>query len=263
MQCTIGQGFGANANPFYKAQGLLGHPAVDSSCGFGTDILFPFKTPSRVINVVTPATAGREGYTLVSILVDDGIECFEWIVGHLNPTVSIGDIVNFGDKLGTEANHGKVYSGNAEITLAMQRAGDTRGHHRHNQKRGLIPTVGTSWRDEYLLGPGWSPYFDGKRYFKIADPYNGYAGCINPSGPVFNRARTIGSSGYDIFVMQRILYRTGFLTAEPTGYFGPLTLVALMRWQSALGLTPAPIIGPMSRQYAQRMLAPAPSFLGN
>lgn len=261
MQCTLGQGFAKNFNPFYASIGLRGHNGVDVSCGYGSDCIAHFS--GKVINVVSKGNAGREGYTLVSQLVDDGIECFEWITGHLNPTASVGDWLTKGDKYGTEANNGKVYSGNIEITLAMQRAGDTRGQHRHYQKRPLIPTIGTDGYSEYLLGPGWSPYFDGQRYYKVAAANNGYAGCINPLGPVFDRDRIPGAYGYDIFVLQRILRKQGFLSAEPNGRFGPLTLTALMRWQRALGISPAPIFGPKSRQMAQRMVALPPALLGN
>src|SRR5581483_404144 len=144
MTCVQGQGFGQNLNPSYKQTGIAGHPGIDESCGFGTPGHAIYDGPAY--KVVTPANAGPEGFTGVFQLVDDGLECFEWLTGHCDPLVQPGTPVHKGDLFFTEANHGKVYSGNIEITLAMQKAGNKAGAHRHYQKRPVMPVPSTDWR---------------------------------------------------------------------------------------------------------------------
>lgn len=133
--CAIGQGFGGNATATYKEGGLLGHTGIDHSCGFGSEIKSCFDTEYvyKVLTKENPANDGS-GFTGVFTIVDNGIETFEFLYGHCNPSVKVGQILTKGTVLGTEANNGEVYQGGVRITLAMQKAGDQRGTHRHDQK---------------------------------------------------------------------------------------------------------------------------------
>lgn len=256
--CTQTQGFGFNYNPFYSASNLRGHPGYDVRCGYGTPIHSPFDGwVYKVLTVNNPANDGT-GYTGVFMIVDDGTECFEWHVGHCDPCVAEGDSIHKGDVIGFEANHGTVYSGNVQITHAMQKAGDQRGNHRHYQKRPLMPVRTTRISDNYITSRGGSPYFTAGFFYKIPNYNNGYNGCVSPLQPVFYRDLFIGISGYDVYVLQRILWRKSFLNTEPTGYFGPMTALALSKYQSANGIAGTSYFGPKTRTWALRETEPLP-----
>src|ERR1700680_3850971 len=110
-QCTEGQGFGLNYNDSYAASGLKGHTGQDWSCGYGTPIHAPFDgLVYKVLTKEHPSSDGS-GFTGVFMIVDDGIELFEFLIGHCDPTVAAGTQVKKGDVIGTEANHGTVFSG--------------------------------------------------------------------------------------------------------------------------------------------------------
>lgn len=260
MQCTEGQGFAANYNPSYSLAALRGHTGIDITCGFGTPITSNYDGyVYKVLTVEHPSNDGS-GFTGVFLIVDDGIECFEWLVGHCNPSVSEGTRVKKGDLIGTEANHGEVYAGNTEITLAMQSAGDQRGAHRHYQKRPIqksktVSTPALSATDDL---PGL--YRDPQgNYYPVWNYNNGFHGCVDPSKPVFTRDLWIGSQGYDVYVLQRILVAKGLLAADPTGYYGTLTLAAVSKYQSLHGLTPmAGYFGPKTRAVALTDILTAP-----
>lgn len=243
MLCYEGQPFGENYNPSYHAGGLIGHTGEDWSCGFGTPIHSQFD--GYVYKVLTPEAPSQDGsgFTGVFMIVDNGIECFEWMVGHCNPSVTVGTHVKKGDVIGSEANHGKVYSGNIEITLAMQKAGDQRGNHRHYQKRAVMKVARTGGGNRYLTTypadsmAGGYLYLDGF-YYQIFNYDNGFNGCISPSAPVLRRDLWIGSTGYDVYVLQRLLASMGLFTAAPTGYFGPITAAAVSAYQKRWGISP-------------------------
>lgn len=232
MICVEGQKFGENLNGSYVAGGLKGHSGLDFSCGFGSPIISPFD--GYVYKVLTPKRPASDGFTGVFMLVDNGIESFEWLVGHCDPTVAPGMNIKKGDVLGTEANHGTVYSGNIRITLAMQAAGDQRGHHRHDQKRPYM-------RTKNLTGVSLSiedgMYYDGY-YYQVWDYYNGYNGCIDPSKPLFTRDLWLGSKGYDVYCLQRFLALRAYFNTEPTGYYGPITLAAVSKFQADHNILP-------------------------
>ena len=236
MICTEGQPFGANYNPLYSGEGLKGHTGQDWSCGWGSEIKSP--VAGLCYKVWTPEnTPDPAGYTRVDILVDNGIESYEYEIGHLTPSVQPGTQVNVGDILGTEANHGPVFSGNIPISLAMQKSGDQRGHHRHEQKRPFQKVLST---DGVLLsGQYGSTYRDDQgMYYQIWNYSNGYDGCIDPSLPIFQRDLWVGANGYDVYVLQRFLVSRGYLKANPTGYYGALTTNAVASWQKDNSINP-------------------------
>jgi hypothetical protein len=242
--CAEGQPFGVNYNPSYEEGGLRGHTGQDWSCGFGTPIYSPFDGyVYKVLTKQNPSTDGT-GFTGVFMIVDDGVECFEWMIGHCDPTVTAGTQVNKGDVIGTEANHGTVYAGNTQITLAMQRAGDQRGHHRHYQKRPVMKVLRTSPNYRYLttypadsISGGF--YRDQVGYYYQDFNYeNGFDGCVSPTKPVLQRDLWYGSQGYDVYVLQRYLAKLGFFGADPTAYFGTITGAAVKAFQRSKGITP-------------------------
>jgi hypothetical protein len=252
MQCSEGQPFAANFNPSYKADQLAGHTGQDWACGFGAPIHSRYDgIVYKVLTKQNPSNDGS-GFTGVFMIVDNGIECFEWLVGHCDPTVTVGTHVKAGDIIGTEANHGLVYSGNIQITLAMQGAGDQRGHHRHYQKRPVMKVQHTDTAHVYLDSRSDNPpgeiYRDTDgNYYQIFDYPNGFHGCIDPTQPVFHRDLYVGLSGYDVFVLQRFL---ASFTSSPTGFFGSITEQAVAQYQAKTKIEPAVgYFGPITRAH--------------
>jgi hypothetical protein len=147
-----------------------------------------------------------------------------------------------------EGNHGVVYSGNTLITLAMQAAGDQRGHHRHHQKRPVIET-------KQLSGTGLSTssgtYRDGDgNYYQVYDYTNGFNGCIDWTFPLFNSDLEEGTNGYDVYLLQKALVlEVGFDPANCIGQFGPKTFAAVQQLQAKHGIPNTGFCGPLSRGY--------------
>lgn len=262
MICTEGQPFAANFNPSYGLSGLEGHTGQDWSCGFGTPIHSNYAGyVYKVLTVEHPSNDGS-GFTGVFMIVDDDKECFEWLVGHCNPSVVADTWIKKGDLIGTEANHGEVYSGNIQITLAMQAAGDQRGAHRHYQKRPISKSKTVSQpalsASNDLAGLYRSP--DGF-YYPVWNYNNGFHGCVDPTLPVFQRDLWLGNTGYDVYVLQRILSTLGFFTVEPTGYFGTVTLGAVSAYQKKHGISPiAGYFGTKTRVAMSQELSPSPTL---
>lgn len=247
--CSINQGFGANPAVYAP---LAGHTGIDEGKGFGTPIHTPVDMHVyKVLTVQNPSNDGT-GFTGVFGIVDNGTEIYELLIGHCNPTVIAGQDVKAGDVVGTEANHGLVFQGGVQITLAMQAAGDKRGSHRHFQKRPVF-------KSKTIQQPALSAYNDEagtyldsqNNYYPIWDYNNGFNGCIDPSKPVFNRDLTLKSFGYDVFVLQRILVAKGLLPADDTtGYFGTLTQAAVATLQKANNIEPTlGYVGPLTRGF--------------
>ena len=240
--CHLGQGFGYNYNNSYSKIGLKGHPAIDYSCGYGSPIYFPYEKGFvyKVLTKENPSYDGS-GFTGVFVIIDDSIECFEYLVGHCNPAVSIGQTLKKGDLIGYEANNGTVFSGNIQITLAMQKTGDERGSHRHVQKRPVMKTKITSGicLSTQADNPAGSHFRDQEGfYYKVFDYENGYNGCIDFKG-VFNRDLQLFNSGYDVFVLQRILIKEELADFEATGFYGLKTKKAVENLQKKYGILPS------------------------
>lgn len=255
--CSIAQPFGANADPFYAQGGLKGHPGWDIHCGYGSLIVAPFDMyVYSVIGTGSPLL-GPEGYTQVGGIVETPLETFEWIIGHCDPTIQPGPVKK-GDQLATEANHGPVYDGNTQITLAMQQAGDRRGAHRHYQKRPVIKVPNTSSKGTYLNAYGFYKDADGN-YYEVYAPNNGYQGCVDWNLPLFNRNLYLGTSGYDVYLLQKALALEGCATFAPTGFFGAMTLAAVIRYQTKHGLNPnVGFCGPLTRAQLNATYTPLP-----
>lgn len=64
----------------------------------------------------------------------------------------------------------------------------------------------------------------------------------------FTKMLAFGSRNDDVKELQKILIAEGFLKAQATGYFGPLTRAAVISWQKKNKIAPpVGIIGPLSR----------------
>lgn len=173
--CTISQNFGDNANPLYKGEGLEGHSGRDICCGYGTPIQ-PF-VPIYVYKILDAKHPSWDGTGFTGVFGIDR-EGNEWLYGHCDPTAEIGKWYSETDIIGTEANHGEIYSGSTRITLAMQAAGDHRGSHRHVQYRpcDLVMNTTTTMLSTFNSGP----YRDAQGYYyQYRYPNNGYAGCTD------------------------------------------------------------------------------------
>jgi Putative peptidoglycan binding domain len=186
------------------------------------------------------------------LLCQTTLETFEFQIGHVSEIdVVIGQTVKKGDIIGKEGNHGPVFSGLTPITLAMQKAGDHRGSHRHLQKRPVYKVRTTSVDKEYLQ-PHGGPYrsADGF-YFEYVSPKNGYDSCVDWTLPLFNRDLFFGCSGYDVYLLQRAL---GLPADSQTGFFGPATLSAVKGFQTRAGINPTlGYVGSATRHYLNSM----------
>lgn len=252
--CYEGQGYAANANPLYKGSGLKGHSGLDINCGYGSVIHSPVNgTVFSTYEVSRPAS---DGYTMIAILVETGLEIGEFQIGHVSEIdVKIGDVVTIGQPIGKEGNKGPVYSGNRLITLAEQNAGNHEGAHRHyqwrpvgakNQRMTGVPCLAQNITyPDHVIN---SIYRDAQGFvYEMYNHENGYDGCVDWSLPLFSRNLYLGSHGYDVLLLQRALIKFGAMFAPNGGWFGPQTLMWLMKFQEAHGLTPAPVCGPGSR----------------
>jgi hypothetical protein len=254
---TITQGFGLNYNNSYQTSGLKGHPGVDYSKCYGAPIhsLFDQEYVYKVLTVDHPANDGS-GFTGVFTIIDNGIETFEFLYGHGDPQVKVGDILHKGDLVMTEGNHGQVFSGGIQITLTMQKAGDKRGTHVHGQKRPLYKHTFMRGGYSYLTGPDGNAYCKDGVYYAYAFPNNGYAGCVDWTAPFFSRNLMLGMSGYDVQCLQNFLKARGFLKIDQTtDYFGKATLGAVSAFQKANGISPIlGFVGEKTRQLINSIL---------
>lgn len=67
------------------------------------------------------------------------------------------------------------------------------------------------------------------------------------------RAISVGSRGDDVRTLQSFLSSEGYFTSSATGYFGPITRVALARWQVSQGVPGVGVVGPQTRaMFARR-----------
>ncbi len=180
-QCNITQGLADNATATYKNSGLIGHTAIDSSCGHGSPInsYWNKEYVYKVLTKENPANDGS-GFTGIFTIVEQDSKCFEFLYGHCDPNPNLlGKTITKNTFIGREGNNGEVYSGGVRITLDMQKSGDTRGSHRHDQARELRKDKIKQSDTAYLSALGGGDlYLDG---FFYAIPYyhNGLNGCFD------------------------------------------------------------------------------------
>lgn len=258
--CNLNQKFGENANTLYSGQGFRGHPGIDISCGYGTPVHSPVDgIISSLYQVEHPAS---DGYTMIAIMVQTGVEIGEFIIGHVSEIdVKIGDTIIAGQIVGKEGNKGPVYSGNGLVTLAQQAAGNHEGAHRHYQWRVVGRKTKVNFGNPLIYTCITHPtyletaaYRDSHGYYyELYDHENGYAGCTDWSAPLFQRNLYLGSHGYDVILLQRALINYGATFTPNDGWFGPQTLTWLMKFQEAHGLISAPVCGPQTRAILNTM----------
>ncbi|PIR84234.1 hypothetical protein COU18_00585 [Candidatus Kaiserbacteria bacterium CG10_big_fil_rev_8_21_14_0_10_51_14] len=65
---------------------------------------------------------------------------------------------------------------------------------------------------------------------------------------VLYRNLSQGTRGDDVMSLQEFLQTEGYLSANATGYFGPLTAQAVVKWQASQGVSAVGAFGPVSRE---------------
>lgn len=184
-QCTITQGLADNATATYKNSGLIGHTGIDSSCGFGTPInsYWDKEYVYKILTKENPANDGS-GFTGIFTIVEQEGKCFEFLYGHCDPNPNLlGKTITKNTFIGREANNGEVYSGGERITLDMQKAGDTRGTHRHDQARELRKDTVIQPNTKYLSSLGGGHLFLNGFFYAIPNYNNGLNGCFDWTKP--------------------------------------------------------------------------------
>lgn len=136
--CIETQGFYDYKNNLYASliPPMKGHGGIDINCGYGTPIECPLD--GYVYSVFDDKRPAADGYWAIFMICEYKGQIGELCIGHVSKLfVDIGQTIKKGDVIALEGNHGVVYDGTTLITLAMQKAGDQRGHHRHWQWRPL------------------------------------------------------------------------------------------------------------------------------
>jgi len=248
-QCKITQGFAKNYNPSYKEGGLLGHTGIDSVCGYGSPIYADHDM------LIYKVLSNPEYFTAVFGIVDNGVELFEYMIGHCSKiVVEEGEVVRKGQLIAYEGNTGTVYTGNELITNAMRAAGDRRGSHRHSQKRPIKRVKRTTSGRFYLTLRNGHLYRDNEEfYYEAWNNTNGFNGCIDPNEKRFQVDLRIGNESYDVYCLHRLLAQEGVFPHTPTGSFGPLTFAAVRRFQKKYNLPSTGFVGPMTRTVLNKL----------
>lgn len=60
----------------------------------------------------------------------------------------------------------------------------------------------------------------------------------------FARPLSLGATGNDVIELQKLLQSRGFFSETPTGYYGPVTVAAVSRYQASKGLEQVGNVGP-------------------
>lgn len=227
--CITTQKFGSNST----------HCGVDIDCTHGSPIYSRFEQEYvyKVLTKEKPSNDGT-GFTGIFTIIDNGIEVFEFLYGHCNPNVTVGQNLTLGTTIGTQSNNGEVYSNGVRITLEMQQKGDTRGTHGHDQKRILRKDKNIQPNTRYITDSNGAFFFKDGFYYAIPYYNNGYNGCVDWTLPVFTRDLYLGLGGYDVLLLQRFLKSRGFFVGECTEFFGQKTRKAVSDFQKANGINP-------------------------
>lgn len=69
-----------------------------------------------------------------------------------------------------------------------------------------------------------------------------------------------GSEGGEVLELQKVLRTQGYFSHEPTGYYGPVTVDAVIAFQTAKGIDALGVVGPATRALLNGL--PTPSVLG-
>ena len=105
----------------------------------------------------------------------------EVCMGHMSYVSDVGDThVLEGEWVGKEGNCGEVYSGGVRITADMQRAGDRRGSHVHENYR-PVKRVKKTKRGKHYLTKAGKKYRDGEGMYYEIKYTNDTNGTIDPA----------------------------------------------------------------------------------
>lgn len=163
----VTQFFGENANPLYKNKGLKGHPGVDIKNGYGS-----------YVRTHMPAHVYKVGECVSMLTNYDDKMYMEVKACHLDPTVEAGETIPEDWLIGTESNHGNVYSNGVFYSDKNPKKG-IKGSHTHWQYRPVIKTDKIKKDRLYLSDINGERYWnDG--YFELVSGYGDYRGCMNP-----------------------------------------------------------------------------------
>lgn len=178
MQCKETQGYFGNITSVYSKQGLRSHSGIDIQCGYGTDIECPVNGfVYKVLNDKRPANDGS-GFWAVFIITEYKGQLREVCVGHCSEImVTEGQYVSKGQIIAKEGNRGTVFYNGQQITLAMQKAGNKLGTHRHWQSREIKATSNFKASKVYLTLDGVYKDDKGQRY-EVPNYYNGHNGLL-------------------------------------------------------------------------------------
>ena len=186
--CKRTQGFAQNLNPLYALAGQRGHTGVDDTCGYGSKVYsLKHGRVYKILDANRPARDGSGYWAIFLICQEPDGRYFEWQIGHMSKFyVNVGDVVEPWQFLGEEGNRGGVYQGGIQITRGMQDAGDTRGSHRHYNKKYLTRIHESQYdtaQGQFLTA--YNPltveaYKDSENYLYIVDNHrNGYNGSVD------------------------------------------------------------------------------------
>lgn len=218
---TITQGFGTK-----------GHTGIDSDGGHGS-LVQSYWDEEYVYKVLTkenPANDGS-GFTGVFTLVEQDGKCFEFLYGHCNPSIKVGAVLTKGSVLGTQSNNGESYSNGVRITLEMQKNGDTRGSHRHDQARLLRKDKTLQPNTEYLTTADNMAYLlHNGFYYAIPEYNNGYRGCYDWMAKDDSRFNTMMMAVKDFQISQGIMDFANETDPKKI-IIGPKTLNAIKKYK--------------------------------
>lgn len=239
-QCKLGQGFGANAVATYKGNGLKGHTGIDNQCGHGTPInsYWDKEYVYKVLTKENPANDGS-GFTGIFTIVEQDGRVFEFLYGHCDPQPNLlGTTLTKNQFIAREGNNGEVYSGkdgNLRITLEMQKAGDIRGAHRHDQARELRKDTSIQPNTIYLTALGGGHLYLNGFFYAIVNYDNGYNGCYDWTIPVTKPdVKPVATTASNQHVADFLEALTKFQVAEgisPAPRVGPKTTASLKKYK--------------------------------
>lgn len=85
------------------------------------------------------------------------------------------------------------------------------------------------------------------RVIAIVDPAPTIGRVLGASTYTFTRDLELGLEGIDVTELQKFLAADGYFAETPTGYFGPKTKAALMKYQAARNIRQTGVLGPITR----------------
>jgi murein DD-endopeptidase MepM/ murein hydrolase activator NlpD len=231
----VTQFFGENPT-LYAPLGMAGHNGIDIVRPWG-EHMFACADSTVAMTKVAEDGYGQE----IRLLEDCGGGMYrEWTYGHMSfIAVKAGQKLVEGQYVGNMGNTGFVVSGSTPFWKTNPYAGT----HVHFQVRRLKQS-----------DKGWD-YYGLPLKVEALDYDNGYKGAIDPvpllGGGLFTKSLGITMSGPDVALLQAQLVARGFMELPSSwGYFGPLTWMAVRRFQKAYLL---PITGYFGRLTSEQL----------